>query len=622
MTEATITHTFRERARSHPDRVALRYMLSGEWRDITWRDYDRLVRRAACGLLALGLAPGDKMSILSRNRPEWHIADIACLMMGGATAPLYATSSPAQVAHIVGHSDSKIVVVEDAEQLDKLLTRRHELPLLTKAVVIEGYEGERDDFVMTWEELQRAGSEVPADRVDAALDGLGADDLATLVYTSGTTGPPKAVMLTHGNIMWTAAAAATHLSIAQAQGARTLSYLPLSHIAERMISHLLQIYNGSTTWFAESMDTVAQDLQACKPTYFFAVPRVWEKLHSKFQSVLAEAGPGHRKVRLAHKAIALGRRVTQAEQEAVLAGRRTADARVAPVLKLQHRLYDALVLAKIRSAMGLDACELALSASAPINPELVWFFHSIGVKIAEGYGQSEDCGPTTWNPPDAIKIGSVGPALPGLELRIADDGEVMAHGGNVTPGYYKDEEATAELFDDEGFMHSGDIGELDHNGYLNITDRKKDLIITAGGKNVAPQEIENKIKFHDLVSQVVVIGDGLPFLTALVTLDEEKAPQWAREQGIEGGLPAIADSEMMLEHVHAHITEVNDSLARVEGVRKFRVLTRDFLQEENEITPSLKVKRKRINEVYGTVIEEMYDKNSPAASSAAAPERK
>ncbi|MGH2819040.1 MAG: AMP-dependent synthetase/ligase, partial [Actinomycetota bacterium] len=273
-------------------------------------------------------------------------------------------------------------------------------------------------------------------------------------------------------------------------------------------------------------------------------------------------------------------------------------------------------------AVGLGECRLSLSAAAPLNPELIWFFHSIGIKITEGYGQSEDNGPTTWNPPDAVKIGTVGTALPGIQLKLAEDGEILAKGGNVTPGYYKNEEATRELIDEDGWMHSGDVGEIDRHGYLKITDRKKDLIITAGGKNVAPQEIENKLKFHGLISQVVVIGDRRPFLTALITLDEEKAPEWARQHGIDGDVAAIAGHERTLKEMQSTIDELNESLAKVEGIKKFRVLERDFLQEENEITPTLKVKRKQIGEFYAGIIEEMYRKDTPESGSARAPERK
>lgn len=624
MPAQTIVERFHERVANHPDKVALRYKENGVWRDITWSRYGEMVRRTAKGLLALGFGHGDKISLLSSNRPEWHIADVAAMSIGGATAAIYTTNSPEQVAYIAGHSDSKVAFVENPEQLEKILKMRSELPLLKKVVVFERYQGDADaDFVITYQDFLALGDPVPDSRYDEARRTVKPEDLGTFVYTSGTTGPPKAVQLTHSNIWWTATHSEQHIAISDPENARALSYLPLSHIAERMISHYLQIYYGCTTWFAESIDTLLADLQACRPTYFFGVPRVWEKFHAGITGKLAAADPNDRKVKLAKKAIDLGRQITELEQEAVRKGGKMSEARIPVGLKLRHALLDKLVLHKVRAAIGLDQCTLPLSAAAPLSPELIWFFHSIGIKIAEGYGQSEDNGPTTWNPPDAIKIGTVGTAFPELELKIAEDGEILVRGGNVTPGYYKDEKATRELIDDEGWMHSGDVGELDEHGYLKITDRKKDIIITAGGKNIAPQEIENRLKARSpLISQVVVIGDKRPFLTALVTLDEEKAPAWAKEQGIEGPLAEIAHHERTLKEIEGAVNEVNQTLAKVEGIKKFRVLERDFLQEENEITPTMKVKRKQINDIYAEVIEGLYDKDSPVAAGAAAPVRR
>ena len=623
MAAGTIIERFQERISNHPDKVAFRYKEGGQWKDITWRGYGDSVKQVAKSLLSLGFGHSDKISLLSLNRPEWHITDVASMSLGGATAAVYTTNSPEQVAYIVNHSDSKVAFVDTTEQLEKILKVRAELPNLQKVVVFSGYQGDADkDFVMTYEDFLALGSEITDARFDEARKAVKPEDLATFVYTSGTTGPPKAVMLTHANIWWTATHSEQHIPIGEADNARALSYLPLSHIAERMISHLLQIYYGTQTWFAESIDTLLADLNECKPTYFFGVPRVWEKFYAGVQAKMAAADPNDRKTKLAKKAIQLGAEVTKAEQEAVRRGGTMADAKVPFAKKAQHRLMDKLVLTKIRAAFGLDECSLALSAAAPLNPDLIWFFHSIGVKITEGYGQSEDNGPTTWNPPTAVQIGTVGTPLPGLEVKLAEDGEILVRGGNVMKGYYKDDKATSEAIDSEGWLHSGDVGEFDAHNYLKITDRKKDLIITAGGKNIAPQELENKLKSKaSLASQVVVIGDRRPFLTALVTLDEEKAPAWAKEQGIEGDIAAIANHERTQKEIEGAINELNKQLAKVEGIKKFRILERDFLQEENEITPTMKVKRKQINESYAEAIEAMYDKGSPAAGAVAAPVR-
>jgi long-chain acyl-CoA synthetase len=620
MPAETIIERFQERIAEHPESVALKYKAGGQWKDITWREYGDRVRRAAKALLAQGLGHGDKMSLLSLNRPEWHVADVACLSIGAATAPIYVTNSPEQVSYIIGHSESKLAVVENPDQLQKVLKMRSELPALKKVVVIEGYQGDADpELVMTWEDFLAAGDELADSDFEEARRKVEPKDLATFVYTSGTTGPPKAVMLTHANVMWTARSSEAIIPLGEATKGKAVSYLPLSHIAERMLTHFLQIYYGTTTCFAESLDTLLADLQAIKPTYFFGVPRVWEKFYAGVTAKMAQADPNDRKTKLARKAIGLGKEITKLEQEAVQRGGKITDAKIPLGMKLQHAALDKLVLHKIRAAFGLEELELALSSAAPLSPELIWFFHSIGLKIAEGYGQSEDNGPTAWNPPDGVLIGSVGKPMPGLEVKLAEDGEILVRGGNVMAGYFKDDKATRETIDEDGWLHSGDVGEFNEHGYLKITDRKKDLIITAGGKNIAPQELENKIKVHPLISQVVAIGDRRPFMTALITLDPEKAPAWAKEQGIDGDMAAIANHERTIKEIEGAINETNKGLAKVEQVKKFRILERDFLQEENEITPTMKVKRKTINDIYGDAIEEMYSKESPQGAAIKAP---
>ncbi len=615
MPATTITSKLSERAAETPNGVALRYKAGGRWQDITWADYGSTVTRAGAAFRALGVQPGDRVAVLSGNRPEWHFADMACMSIGGVTVPVYASNSPEQVAHIVGHSGATVAVVEDGDQLAKVTKMRSDLKRLEKVVVIDpsGIDS-AEGLAISWPDfLASSSSSEPL----ASGTGPGGDDLATFVYTSGTTGSPKGVMLTHGNLWWTCVSTET-LFEGRMQGARTISYLPLSHIAERMLSHLLQIYYGSQTWFAESRDTLIEDMKACRPTYFFAVPRVWEKLYSGIQGRLAETDPKAPKTRLARRAIAVGEKVAQAEQRAVERGGALADAKVPLGVRAQHVVLDKAVLRKVRAALGLDECRLPLSAAAPLNPALVWFFHSIGLKIAEGYGQSEDTGPTAWNPPSAPKVGTVGLPFPGCEVRVVDDGEILVKGGNVTSGYYNDDDATAELIDGEGWMHSGDIGVIDDNGYIRITDRKKDLIITAGGKNIAPQEIEGRIQIHPLVSQVVVVGDRLPYVTALVTLDEEAALKWGKEQGIHGDLASVASHERMLQEIKSAIEDVNKGLARAETVKKFRVLERDFDQDSNEVTPTLKIRRRHINQAYQDVINDMYRDGSPEAASAQA----
>jgi long-chain acyl-CoA synthetase len=614
----TIVDRFWERASSQPERVALRRRAFAGWESITWGDYGDAVERASRGLLSLGLRPGDRMGLLSSNRPEWFFADLACMSIGGTTAPIYLSNSPAQVGHVLGHSGARIVVVETQDQLDKVMAVRSALPRLERVVVVEPSAAACDGFVVSWAELLRSGANGGADCGGRAARPL-PEDIATFVYTSGTTGSPKAVMLTHANIWWTCLSLQRHLRMEDAQNERALSYLPLSHIAERMVSHFMQILFGSQTWFAPNPKELADDLLACRPTYFFGVPRVWEKFHAVVQARLDSKPRAPRarvEVALLRRALAVGRRVSTAEQEAVAAGGRMSEARLGPLLRAQHAWLERAVLSKARARAGLDRCERTFSAAAPIAEEIVWFFHAMGVKIAEGYGQSETTGPTTWNPPDGIRIGSVGIPIPGVTIEIAADGEVLVQGGNVTPGYHEDPDATAELLDERGLMHSGDVGTIDEYGYLTITDRKKDIIITSGGKNIAPQEIENKLKSDEIISEVVVIGDRRPFVVALVTLNEEKAREWGAQQGIEGGVAEIAGDERTLERVQAAFDRVNQSLARVEQVKRFRVLERDFLQEEDEITPTLKVKRAVVGTRYGRAIDGMYEPLAPAAGAA------
>lgn len=391
MPATTIIGRFHERVRTHPEKVALRHKRDGVWHDITWRSYGDSVRKMGKGLHALGFKAGDKMALLSGNRIEWHFADIGCLSIGGATAPVYTTNSPEQVAYIVGHSDSKVACVENVEQLEKILKLRSELPNLSKVIVFDGYDGSADkELVLGWHDFLALADGVDDSVYEEATNQVKPEDLATFVYTSGTTGPPKAVMLSHANIWWTATHSEQHIPIGDAEGGRALSYLPLSHIAERMISHLLQVYYGTQTWFGGGVPTLIEDLKECKPTYFFAVPRVWEKFYAGVQAKMAAADPDDRKTKIAKKAIEVGRQVAELEQEAVRRGGKMADARVPLGLKLQHVVLDKLALGKVRAAFGLEECKLALSAAAPLAAELIWFFHSVGIKITEGYGQSED----------------------------------------------------------------------------------------------------------------------------------------------------------------------------------------------------------------------------------------
>ena len=593
----TIVSTFFERTKVHPDRDALKVKRNGEWSGITWREYEELVRRAANGLLSLGIGKGDRVAIISLNRPEWHVADIATQAAGGVTVPIYVTNSPPQLSYITGHSESRAIFLENAGQLDKVMKTRSELPDLKKVIIFDAEGVKLDDFVMSWDQLLSEGFKY-ADANPKAFEERMAqvvpEDLATLVYTSGTTGPPKGAMLTQANLVWTCGSLNQVLVVTPEE--RKLSYLPLSHIAERMVGHFTHIYGGGETWFAESIDTLREDLGACKPTIFFGVPRVWEKFYAGLTALL-DGLPEEQRDR-AQQAVQLGLKRVEAQQ---------AGSSLPPELEEKYQEADKALFAIARAALGLDQAKALVSGAAPINADILRFFHAIGLPVAEVYGQTEDNGPTSINLPEAIRIGTVGPPLPGVEVKIAEDGEILVRGGNVGPGYYKNPEATAELIDSEGYMHSGDVGEFDEKGYLRITDRKKDLIITAAGKNIAPQVIENMLKHSPWVSQVVLIGEAKPFLTALITLDQEKVAQFAEQKSIP-----FKDFAELTKHpdiqqlVDVAVAEVNENLARVEQIKKWIVLERDFTQDQDEMTPTMKVRRKAITQKYADVIESMY----------------
>lgn len=589
----TLVEVFNQQVEKLGDRVALKRRNGDLWESITWREYGKAVKEVGLGFVSMGFEPGEIVSIFSNNRPEWHFADLGCMAMGGVTVPIYQTSAEDQIEYILGHAETRYIVVQDDDFLQKILKVKDQLPKLEKAVLMEGTSD--DDFVMTLDELREAGRQ-HAEKNQTAYEerckGVKGDGLATLVYTSGTTGRPKGAEITHHNIVWTVDSISQVIS--SDENDRILSYLPLSHILERLSSHFNQIYIGFQTWFADSVDTLVRDLGDCRPTIFVAVPRVWEKAYGRIKEGLEESkGLQHT---LAMKALDLGKRRVALEQEGKALG--VWDSIV-------HGLLGKIVFGKIQNQLGLDAARICVSGAAPLAAEIMEFFSAIGLPICEGYGQTEDTGPTSLNPPEKIKIGTVGPALPGVTVKIADDGEILVKGDNVFRGYYKNPEATAETLKD-GWLYSGDVGELDDDGYITITDRKKDLIITAGGKNIAPQELEGRIKFGQLVSQAVVIGDRRKYLTALVTLDPEALEKWAGEKGKKFDMEALCRDDDVRAEVQKAIDETNAHFSRTESIKKFEILSRDFTIDDGEMTPSLKVRRRTIVDKYADTIESMY----------------
>ena len=593
---ATIVEAFCAKVRAIPTLPALRRHTGSGWETLTWEDYGTGATEVAAGLVDLGIGAGDRIAILSNNRVEWHLADIGTLLVGAVTVPLYQTSAAEQVAYILNHSGVRICFVENHEQRAKILEVRERLRTLERVVVFEDDEPLDDPFLTDFDELRAIGAARLQREPGCVQDRAGEvkpDQVATLVYTSGTTGPPKGAVITHANIMWTIRSVVPLLHVRN--GERLISFLPLSHIAERMMSDFAAIALGGDTWFARSLATVAEDLHDCRPTVFLAVPRVWEKFQEAVLHKLA--GEDGLTRMTAHRYLELGGH---------LVATHNGEERAPAWERLPYRAFDSLVGARIRHELGLDKAHVLITAAAPIHPDLIRWFHAIGLPLLEIYGQTESCGPTTCNPADDNHIGTVGKAIPGVSLRIADDGEILVQGGNVCAGYYGDSHGTAALIDEDGWMHSGDAGVIDADGYLHITGRKKDLIITAAGQNIAPQELETDLRQSGLISEALVVGDGRRYLTALITLNPDSLSLWARERGKLVEYEALVDDPDVLAEVDAAVAAVNSRHSHVEGIRKYRILAHDLTIAAGELTPTGKVKRSIVYDKYRELIDRMY----------------
>jgi long-chain acyl-CoA synthetase len=591
----TIVETLVRNGRQIPDRPAARFRRVVGWETLTWRGYVDAISEVTAGLAELGMMPGDRIGVFSNNRVEWHLADLGTLANGSVTVPLYQTSSPDQVAYVLGNAEARACFVEGDELLARILEVRDQLPKLDHVIAFDPDDAIDDPFVMGMTELRAIGAARLAREpglFNQRAAAVHPEQLATLVYTSGTTGPPKGTMISHANIMWTLRSAVAFIDIHE--GERFLSFLPLSHIAERMISDFGPIGAGGETWFARSLATVPEDLRDCRPTVFFAVPRVWEKLQEAVLGKLVEAH-GLQKA-IVDGYLALGHSVEHH------------GGTHAPLWeKLPYDALDVAVGRKIRHELGLDQARVLITAAAPIHPDVIHWFHGIGLPVVELYGQTEVCGPTTCNPPDDNRVGTVGRPLPGVSVRIADDGEILVKGGNVALGYFHDPAATAALIDADGWMHSGDAGAIDADGYLRITGRKKDLIITAAGQNITPQEIETDLRNHELVGEAVVVGEGRRYLTALIALDTEAVSAWAEAHHRIGSVETLAADPDLRAEIDRIVEEVNGRHARVEGIRKHRILAHELTIVGGELTPTLKVKRAVVNAKYADLIEEMYE---------------
>ena len=553
-------------ASERPDDVALREKHRGVWRETTWAQYAERSARVGLGLLELGVQPGDKVAIHSENRPEWLLADLGAQGVGAVVTGIYPTSPAAEVEYLLGHSESVVLIAEDEEQLDKALAVREQLPALRHIVLVDPRNVRvlDDPMILTFAELEELGERRERSEWDERAGRLEPDATAIIVYTSGTTGPPKGAMISHANLM---AAADAFLAVYDVGPSdEVLSYLPLCHIAERLFSVIDALAAGYVVNFGEGGASFTQDLRDVQPTFFLGVPRVWEKM---------------------------------------MAG---VEIRVADASRLKRRLHAAGVAKRpLREKLGMSRCRIALSGAAPIAPQVLEYFQRLGVPIREGYGQTENTAVATYTPEDDVRIGTVGKAAPGVELRIAEDGEILTRSAAVFQGYFKNPEATAETVDADGWLHTGDVGVLSEDGFLTITDRKKDIIITAGGKNISPSEIENKLKVSPYVREAVVIGDRRKFLTALIGIESDTVGDWATRRGLPfttyADLSAKPEVRELIEGV---VDEVNREFAQVETIKRFTLLTKELDHEDGELTATQKVKRRALEERFAKEIEELY----------------
>jgi long-subunit acyl-CoA synthetase (AMP-forming) len=584
----TVLEIFEATARAHTDGPAMARKRGGAWEKITWREYRDAVRQTARALVATGVKPGQGIVILAFNRPEWYVANLAAIAVGARPAGIYTNSTPEQCRYICEHAEAAVAFVENRDALDRLQGAGGRPNGLRAVVLMDGAPTEPG--VLVWSDfLARADAAHDAE-VDRRTAAAGAHDVATLIYTSGTTGTPKGVMLTQRNLAFIAEKAQEILPVHA--GDRLISYLPLSHIAEQVVSHLLSLATGACVHFAESLEKLPENLREVRPHIFLGVPRVWEKIQAGIQAAGAQASPLRR--RIAAWARGVGLAGGHADQEG----------RPRP---WGYALADRLVFSKVRARLGFDAARMLVVSAAPIAKETLDYFQSLGLPIMEVYGMSECTGPTTMSIPSRYRLGRAGYAIPGTELKVAEDGEILMRGPHVFKGYYKNEGATRETLDGEGWIHSGDVGEIDGDGFLRVADRKKELLITSGGKNIAPQYLEGKLKQIAAVSQAVAIGDRRPYVVALLTIDPARVTAEAEKAGSPARTPEeAARCPAFKAHVEGQVEEINKGLARYETIKKIALLPRELSVETGELTPTLKLKRRVILERHKEAIEALY----------------
>ena len=575
-------------ARKHGPRRAMLYKdESGEWVSKTYSELGETVKDLSLGLIDLGIEKGDKVAILANTRAEWSYFDFAALSAGAVAVPIYQTNSPEECQYVLENSDARAVIVEDSEQLEKIRQVKDRAPKLEFVLRMTG----TSDDAISMEDLAARGRGHQESEWDERWRSVTPDDICTFIYTSGTTGPPKGCVISHGN--YRAMLDMIHEVSVLGGDELTYLYLPLAHSFALLIQFGTFDLGASLAYWERDPLKILPNLTEVKPTYFPSVPRIFEKIYTAATGSVEKEG-GLKKV-IFDWAVRVGKKVRQREREGK---------RVGWLLRKQYEFADKRVLSKIRALFGGNL-KLAVSGAAPINPDILRFFDAAGVLFLEGWGMTETSTAATIATPEDFKFGTIGKPFPGCEVKIADDGEILVRGPNVFQGYYKNDEATRETIVD-GWLHTGDIGEVDSDGYIKITGRKKDIIITAGGKNITPANLENEIKQSQWVSQCVVVGDRRPYLVALITLDMEECAKLAEENGWPSDPAQLAQHPEMRQLIQEHLDKVNEKFARVEQVKKFAVLPRDLTQEAGELTPSMKVKRAAVAEKHDDAVEKLY----------------
>lgn len=594
----TICDWLARTADRHADAPALARRVDGTWHSLTWAETRERAMWVAGGLMSLGLDKGDKVAIMAPNVPEHVIADLGVLHAGGVPLTVYATLAPDQVAYVAENSEAKIAFLAGGDQLARWRPVLDQLPKLTRVVVMDAAAMPSEDLYLSWDELVRRGQDYMRANPSSVTErwrSVTPEDPVTLLYTSGTTGPPKGVVLTHHNVLYEVEATASAAGLPV--GLTSVSYLPIAHIAERVLSIYLAVSRAAHIHCCPDPTELATVLREARPTMFFAVPRVLEKFRAGLTALL-DAEPDEQKKAAIMQAVEVGEEYVKATEFGQ---------QVSPELAQRYQQVDEMVLSKIRAALGFDRLIWLSSGAAPLSEDLARFYAGLGMPIYEVYGMTESTGAVTGNRPDAYRLGSVGQASSGIELRLAEDGEVLVRGPLATPGYLNRPEATSELIDDDGWIHTGDIGRLDDDGFLYVVDRKKELIITSGGKNISPANIESLLKEHPLVDQALAYGDNRPYVVALIVLDSESVPAWARARGIElTDVANLAEHPAIIEEVGNAVTAANQRLAQVEQVKTFHILPTEWTAESEELTPTLKLRRRVIHSKYADVLDRLY----------------